>query len=298
MKGEKVLKIIKDNYIYAFDSAHESIAHVDLNEVFMVETLDCYGGNLKTEKDLRSDFPDLQTNGSTGPIYINNVKKGDTIALDILQIDLDEQGVMVTRPNGGLLGNEITGYETKLLPIKKDHAILANKIHVPLNKMIGVIGVAPKKGSISCVEPGFHGGNLDTKDITVGNTLYLPIFHDGGLLALGDLHAAMGDGELNGSGIEIGGRVLLRVRKVNEVDTITPIVETEDRIKIIYSDQDFYTAVRECMKYVITLLMERHKISFNDAYRLLSISGDIKVSQLVNPKVTIRISLPKKVLNF
>lgn len=292
------MKIVKDQFIYSFNASVKPIAQVDLNEIFAVKTVDCYGGVIKTEKDLRSDFPQLKTNGATGPIYINNIKKGDTIAIEIINIDLDPQGVMVTRPGGGILGDYIKEYETRILPIKEDYAILAEHVKIPLNKMIGVIGIAPKSGPFSCLEPGDHGGNLDTKDIREGNTLYLPIFHDGGLLALGDLHAAMGDGELNGSGIEIGGQVILRVRKKVDLKITTPIVETNTHIMIINSAKEFNVAVKECMIKAINLLMNQYDIKFSDAYRLLSAVGDLKVSQLVNPKVTVRIAIPKTTLKI
>lgn len=292
------MKIVKDHYIYTFNSLVRPVVQVDLNEVFTVKTVDCYGGVIRTENDLRSNFPNLKTNGATGPIFINNVKKGDTIEVEILKIDLDSQGVMVTRPHGGLLGDCIKENETRILPIEEDHAILADRIKIPLNKMIGVIGIAPEKVAISTLEPGDHGGNLDTKDISEGNTLYLPIFHEGGLFALGDLHAAMGDGELNGSGIEVGGQVVLRIRKKEDLSITTPIVETHSHIMIINSAKEFNEAVRRCMLISVDFLMKKHNIKFTDAYRLLSAIGDIKVSQLVNPKITVRIALPKSLLKL
>lgn len=297
-EGGNILKIVKDQYIYAFDSSAEPIEHVSLGEIFAVKTLDCYGGVFKTEQDVRSNFPDLVFNGATGPIYIDGIKKGDTLAIEIMNIDLDKQGVMITQPGGGLLGDHIEEEETRILPIHKDHALLADKVKVPLNKMIGVIGTAPEGEPIGSMSPGNHGGNLDTKEITEGNTLYLPVFHDGALLALGDLHAAMGDGELNGTGIEIGGQVVLRVTKKADLTITTPIVETDTHVMIINSAKVFNEAVRGSMLLAAGFLMEKHNIKFSDAYRLISAVSDIKVSQLVNPKVTVRVALPKEILSL
>lgn len=290
------MKTIKGNYIYEFSKANKPISAVKLNENFVVETLDCYGGNLKSESDLRSDFPNLKINPATGPIFVENVKKGDTLAIEIREISLNDCGVMATGPDVGLLGDYITETQTKILPIEENHAILNGKVKIPVNKMIGVIGVAPEHTPVRSSTPGEHGGNMDTKAITEGNTLYLPVFQDGGLLAMGDLHAAMGDGELDGTGIEIGGKVTLRVRKEETIQLSTPIVETDTHFMVIASAEQFREAVRKGMLEAASLLQHNRNLEFSDAYRLLSASGDLRVSQLVNPKVTIRIALPKTVL--
>ncbi|GGB43782.1 acetamidase [Virgibacillus dakarensis] len=288
---------IEGNYIYAFSKSNDIVGSVNLNESFIVETLDCYSGEISNEKTLRSDIPNLKINPATGPIYINGINKGDTISIEIIDIKLNSYGVMVTGPNIGMLGDYISESQTRILPIEGNKAILNNSIKIPINKMIGVIGVAPENNPVPCSTPGEHGGNMDTKDITEGNKLHLPIFHDGGLLALGDLHAAMGDGELDGTGVEIGGEVTLKVRKNQNTKLRTPIVETADHFMIISSAKEFKDAVRKGMLEAVALLQRQHNLEFPDAYRLVSAVGELKISQLVNPKITIRIALPKTILN-
>ncbi|HLS20857.1 MAG TPA: acetamidase/formamidase family protein [Bacillota bacterium] len=292
------MQTIKDSYIYSFDRKNKPIARVQLGEVFAVKTLDCYGGVITSENQLRSDFPDLKINGATGPIYVEGVEKGDTLAVEILKIDLDDQGVMITQPGGGLLGDQITESETRILPVYDDYALLADRVQIPLNKMIGVIGVAPAEKPVSSVSPGSHGGNLDTKEITEGNTVYFPVGTDGALLALGDMHAAMGDGELNGTGIEIGGTAILRVKKKPDVSITSPIVETNTQTMFLYSDEDFHEAVKGSMGIAVDWLQKKHDLKYSDAYRLLTAVGDIKVSQLVNPKVTVRVAIPKTIFQL
>lgn len=297
-KGGVFLQTIKDSYIYSFDQNHEPIAHVQPGEVFAVKTLDCYGGAITSEEQLRSDFPDLKINGATGPIYVEGIKAGDTLAVEILKIDLDDQGVMITQPKGGLLGEHITEEQTRIVPVYDDHALLVDRVKIPLNKMIGVMGVAPAGEAISSISPGSHGGNLDTKEITEGNTIYFPVATEGALLALGDMHAAMGDGELNGTGIEIGGKAILRVSKKQDVSIAAPIVETATETMFLYSDEDFTKATKGSMKIAIEWLQKEYHLKFADAYRLLTAVGDIKVSQLVNPKVTVRVAIPKTVFKL
>ncbi|WP_391206690.1 acetamidase/formamidase family protein [Psychrobacillus sp. L4] len=285
---------IQGKYIYEFSHENEPITSIKLGDTIEVETIDCYSGALKTERDLITDFPTLKANPATGPIYIENVNKGDVLEVIIKKIDLNSVGVMPTRPNRGLLGDYIQETQTRILSIDHDIVTLNQSIRFPVHKMIGVIGVAPQGEAISNTTPGEHGGNMDTKDITEGNTLYLPVFHPGGLLALGDLHASMGDGELNGSGVEVGGKVTLQINKIEGVTLNMPIVKTEDHVMIIGSATDFRDAVRKAMLEAIRLIQHKNEMEFADAYRLLSAIGDLRVSQLVNPKVTVRIVLPKE----
>ena len=89
------------------------------------------------------------------------------------------------------MGGTLQGAKTKIIPIEDDKAIFSNEIRLPLNKMVGVIGIAPKGDAISCGAPDLHGGNMDCKEIREGATLLLPVNVRGALLAIGDLHAVI-----------------------------------------------------------------------------------------------------------
>lgn len=288
-----MMRIIKGSYIHEFSHEHSPIASMKSGETVEIETIDCYSGSLKTEQDLIVNFPDLKPNPATGPIFIENVNKGDLLEIHIKKIELNDFGVMPTRPGRGWLGECIDEVQTRILAIKNDVITLNETFQFPVNKMIGVIGVAPESEAVPNTTPGNHGGNMDTKDIAEGNILYLPVFHPGGLLALGDLHAAMGDGELDGSGVEVGGRVTLLVNKVEGFHLNMPVVKTSNEVIIISSAAEFDDAVKKGMKEAIRLIQQKTGLEFADAYRLVSAKGDLRISQLVNPQVTVRIALPK-----
>lgn len=291
------MEIIKrTNYITSFSSNHKPVNWKDLEEPFIVETNDCYCGQIQTENILRSEINGTLINASTGPIYIKDTFPGDVICVEIRKIQLDPQGLMLTYPGLGPLGDLIDEQDTKIIPIIDGEAYFNKEIKLPINPMIGVIGLAPKVGDISCEAPGDHGGNLDTKDIKEGSKVYLPVFVEGGYLALGDLHATMGDGELCGMGIEIGGRVEIKVSKVRTKNIKMPIVETEKEFLIIASDLDFESASKKGIKYATRILQDNLNIEFKDAYRILSASCDLRVCQIVNPLLTIRIAIPKKLI--
>jgi len=287
----KVVK--KENVIYDFSSQNKPIASVKLYEDFWVETEDFYCGQIKTEKDLRPNIDISIMFASTGPIEIENIMEGDTICITIKEIILNSQGVMVTSPKLGVLGDMIYELNTKIITIKDGYAYFSKEIKLPLTPMIGVIGVAPNGRKIHCDIPGDHGANIDTKNIKEGSKIYLPVFVNGANLAVGDLHACMGDGELSGTGIEISGKVKLNVTKIANTKLKMPIVETEDEYMVIASEKTFEDAIYKGTKYVVELLQESFNLNFPDAYRLLSATCDLRVSQVVNSLITLKVVIPK-----
>ncbi|WP_440706539.1 acetamidase/formamidase family protein [Heyndrickxia oleronia] len=286
----------KENVITSFSAKHKPSYSVNMGEIFQVETNDCYGGAITSPDQLRTEINIDYINPATGPIYINDLQKGETLCIDILDIQLDEYGVMVLYPGMGPLGDLVKQADTRIFHVSSGKVEFNEEIALPVKPMIGVIGVAPLEGEVFSESPGDHGGNMDTKQITTGNKLYLPVFHDGGLLALGDLHASMGDGELNGSGIEIGGKVTMSLSKSN-LSIPMPIVETTDSFMFISSAKTFEEAFNKGMEAVVHLFKKKLALSFNDSYRLLSAVCDLQISQIVNPLITVRVVVPKGIIS-
>ena len=184
---------------------------------------------------------------------------------------------------------KITEAHTKIIPIKNGFAEFNEKIRLPLTPMIGVLGVAPAEGSVHCAVPGDHGSNMDTKLIKVGSKVYLPVFVSGANLALGDLHACMGDGELSGTGIETAGRVCLQVEVIKDRKLARPMLETPDAVYTLASRADIQEAIQTAVHDMVEFLMLKKELDFADAYRLLSAACDIQISQLVNDNITVRV---------
>lgn len=294
-----MLKIFsKNNTIREFNNTNQGIYFVSEHEEFWVETLDCFGGQLQSEKDLRPNIDTSLMNSSTGPIVVAGAAEGDTLCVEILDILLDNQGVMTTAPGLGVLGHNVKDYNTKIIPIKDNKAYFMEDIVIPIEPMIGVIGTAPKEGNHSCVLPGIHGGNMDTREITIGSKVYLPVFIKGANLAIGDLHAAMGDGELSGTGIEIGGKVKLKVSLIKRTVLNNPRVETKDYLITIASAKEFRDAIKIASEEMVYFLQETLHLTFKDAYRLMSATCHLKVSQAVNPLVTVKVCAPKNMLGI
>ena len=285
-----------EKLIYAFSPDNHPAAVVDLDELFLVDCPDCYSGQIRTSADLRPNIDTSIMDASTGPIAVPGVRAGETIKVRVHDLFLAESGVMVTAPGLGPLGEFISEPDTKIIRIEKGLAVFSDTIRLPLTPMIGVLGVAPAEGSVHCAIPGDHGGNMDTKDIRPGNSVYFTSFVDGANLALGDIHACMGDGELSGTGIEIAGKALLSVSKVPGVKIGTPVIETPSEFMVVVSGEDFAAVSKRAVKESVDLISAYRGISLGDGYRLLSATCDLRISQIVNEKITLRMVIPKYIL--
>lgn len=294
------MKIIKGcDVVYGFSSEMEERYRVSPGEEFVVETNDCFYQQIQDENELIENLDHGAFNPATGPIYVEGAEPGDVLKVKIKEIEVDSKGCSLTIPDAGFLPDRVTKALTKIIEIKDDLAIFSEEIKLPIRPMIGVIGVATRKedGMIATDTPYRHGGNMDTTDITAGTNLYLPVAVPGAMLALGDLHAVMGDGEVCVTGLEIPGRVTLEVEIIKNKEIAWPILETKDSIQVIASDADLEKASRLALEEMIRILENVLGLSFEEAYILASLAVDMKISQLVNPKKTARVVISKDILD-
>ncbi len=289
-------KLNKDNLIYEFRKDNESKYFVEDGEVFWVETPDCYLGQIRDEKTLRPDIDCSVIDASVGPINVAGAVVGDTLCVEILDIKLDHQGVMITNKGLGVLGERIDKVITKVIKIKEGFAHFNDEIKIPVKPMVGILGVAPDNCVNRCEVPGNFGGNMDTKELAVGSKVYLPVYIDGANFALSDVHAAMGDGELSGTGIEISAEVKLKVNVIKGKTISKPIVERENFFYIIATEETFEEAVKEASRETVKLLMKKLNLIFEEAYMLMSATCDIAISQVVNGVYTLKMRIPKSLV--
>ncbi|MBC1475710.1 acetamidase/formamidase family protein [Listeria grandensis] len=284
--------VVKQHVIYAMDKNSKPSMTVDNGAVITVETFDCFENQIKTEDQPFHQLDWNKINPATGPIFINDAEPGDILAVTIEKIQLIGKATMLTGPGLGVLGDELTNNTIRRLPILNDKLIFASDIAIPLNKMIGVIGTAPAGDPISCGTPDAHGGNMDCKEIKEGVTLFLPVNVSGALLALGDVHAAMADGEVSVSGAEMASQVTIRLQVVKNKKWPTPSLISEDKIITIASAPTLDDASRIATKNMVQLLVDTSTITATDAIMLLSLAGDLRICQVVDPNKTVRMELP------
>jgi amidase len=291
-------KLSRDQVFYAFAPDLEPALHVNQKEEFTLETHDCFTGQLKTEDDLLDVLDWDRVNPATGPVYIKGVEPGDVVRVDILKLKVVNQATMVTVPDEGVLGDIITKMETAVLRYENDKVIFRDKIAIPMSPMIGVIGVAPAEGKIPNGEPAAHGGNMDCTMIGEGVSVYFTASVPGALFGCGDFHAVMGDGEIVICGAESPGEVRLRAQVVPALKGLpTPFIETPEKVAAVASASTLDQAGTDATHNMAAFLTQYASLSVNDAGLLMSLVGDLKVCQVVDPQKTARFEFPKWVLN-
>lgn len=286
--------IAKTNHIYSFTPNLQSVMTVESGAEIVFETYDCYREQL-TEPSKNKVHALQGLNPATGPVAVKGAMPGDTLKVTVISIDLDETGTMYLRPGAGALHKYVKEAEVKKFRVANG-LIHFNERHVfPVRAMIGVIGVAPENEEISTYSPGTHGGNMDTKEITEGAIVYLPVSVAGAHLAIGDVHALMGDGEVTICGLEIGSRVRVKVEVLKQQHFHTPVVEDQSHFYVIASAATIDDACQSAVDSMFQFLQEHlPEYEANEIVCIMGLLGDLRVSQVVNPLRTAKFVMPKE----
>ena len=290
--------ITRDKVVYTMSAKNEPVLWVRSGSTVVFETCDALHGQIKNERQSFDGLDWNNINPATGPLYINEAEPGDQLAVSIDKIHVADKGVVMCGPGMGVLPDLLEKSEAKVMHIWKDEAILAGKFKIPLNKMVGVIGVAPAQGEIPCGVPDYHGGNMDCKEIREGATVLLPVLVHGALLSIGDLHAIMADGEVGVSGLEVEGAVTVTVKVIKDWDYPTPLVSNKTHIMTLASHEDLDEAVKMATENMIKYLAKIERYEPSEALMLLSMAGDVRICQVVDPKKTARIELSREYTTF
>ncbi|KAA9400856.1 acetamidase/formamidase family protein (plasmid) [Haloarcula sp. KBTZ06] len=291
----------EDGHVYEFAPNMEPLYTAADGESLTFETIDSLNKAVQSDADLMDAIPE-EVNAATGPVAVEGATPGDVLKVEIEDVRVTEDlGRVITAPGFGLLQDheDIEHPATRVTEITDDGEALSFKdIEVPVDPVIGTIGVATSEESMSTLTPHDHGGNLDTTDMTTGTTAYFPVFQDGAMLAMGDSKAAMADGEMCGTGAEIGTEIDVTVSVISDaaVDLERPLVDTGDAWKTIASAETMEDAVKTANEDLIGLLAAEHEYTLTDAYLFSSLVGGLEISQVVDPLVTVRNSIPREYL--
>ncbi len=288
--------ISSENHIFKFSAGQPPVLKVSSGDTITFETMDCFSDQIQGPDDRLEEVSFDRVNPATGPVYVEGAEKGDVLKVKINRIEVGRQAVMLTGKDLGVLGARLEGMHFKILSVEKEYVVFDEKTKLPLNPMVGVIGVAPESGEISCGTPDAHGGNMDTTLIREGAEVLLPVRAEGALLALGDLHAAMGDGEVCVSGAEVPGKVEVTVTLVKGLAIPTPLVLNDRILAVIFSNETLDQAVDGAVEVMVELIKNRTELPREEIIMLLSVGGQVAISQVVDPLKTARCELPLRIL--
>jgi amidase len=285
---------------YAFNWQDQPLLRVQPGESFEIETYDASTGYFKTEADKavpakRPGFdrvPPL-ANPIGGPVYLEGAKRGDVLVAVIEDILVDSYSWIAIGPKRGPLGEstrwpELSGdYTTKIFKhmpglsgTTRDGTLHFNdKISWPITPFVGTFGVAPDREVTTSLDgQGEWGGNLDIRDAAPGNKVYLPIFHDGALFYLGDVHASQGDTEFSGTAAETKATTRLKLDVIKNKKIPGPRIEKPGTLVAIHANRPLEVAVETATFQLMDWLISEYDFTPVDAYCLVSTCPDFRIN--------------------
>lgn len=291
------IKISRDQHVWAFAADMEPVVTVDPGTTLEIETWDCFTGQVQSESDTIATLDMNRVNSATGSIAVKGAEPGDSLSVTLLDIRPGKQGAGMVFPTWGQLHEKANAPYTKIFKVEDGIIHMNDHVSWPQRPMFGVIGVAPASGTIGTFEAARHGGNMDDNENRIGATIHLPVFQPGGQLAIGDMHASMGDGEISGTGVEIGGTATIKVDLIKGKSGGWPITEAKDYwithgTSVDNIDEALANACEEAAK----LLVDEWGFTMEDAFIFLSVTSDLGIAQYCHPSpgsVIAKMRVPK-----
>jgi amidase len=285
---------------YAFDWRDIPLLKVQPGEVFEVETYDASTGYFKSPNDKAIpgrrpgfDRSPAMANPIGGPIYVHGAQRGDLLVVKIEEIRVEDYSWIAVGPRRGPAGEltrwpEISSdYTTKIFKhtpgpsgTTADGTLhFSDKISWPITPFIGTLGVAPDREVTTSIDgQGDWGGNLDIRDCSPGNTIYLPIYHEGALFYLGDVHASQGDTEFTSTAAETMSTVRLKLELVKQKRIPWMRIEKPDSIIAVHAYRPLEVAVENATFYLMDWLISEYSFTPVDAYCLVSTCPDFRIN--------------------
>jgi acetamidase/formamidase len=284
--------IVSDaSYHYLWSKDHPHVLEVNPGDRVRFQVREVTSSQL-TKRSTSADAAKLDASKFyplAGPVRVRGAQVGDALAIDVLKVETADWGWSAIVPGLGALDEFTEPYLWIWRLNKSDWVNFKNGLRVKRRPFCGVMGVAPATdGYTEAMPPGNHGGNLDTRHLTVGSRLFLPVWVDGGLFSVGDIHAAQGDGEVCVTAIECPGEVTLRFNLIKRAQLDAPRYATApersvDRHYVTTGiSPDLMEACRQAIRRMINALTEHASLSREEAYVFCSVAGDLRVHEIVD----------------
>ncbi|MGD9347872.1 MAG: acetamidase/formamidase family protein [Candidatus Aminicenantes bacterium] len=302
-------------YYYTYDAKHEPVLALAPGDTLITTTRDAFSNKIFKEDQKASELIHMpKVNDQTGPFYVEGAETGDTLVLHLMSVRPDRDFAVSTHiPNFGVLSGETyTALLTNPLPektyiwnldLERDMGRLSlpnskiGEIEIPLHPFLGTVGVAPNYGeAVLSLTPAEHGGNMDCVETKTGTTLYFPVFVKGALFMLGDGHAAQGDGEICGTGLECSMKVAVKVDLIKDKVIHWPRFEDDEHIMVAASTRPVIDAFRSAHVELINWLVSDYGFDRWEALQIVSQVGTSRIGNVVDPKYTVVAKFPKKYL--
>lgn len=271
-----VRRLPKDANFIIYHAGLVPAYRVALGEVVLVECQHGLPGLVTRDGTFREAKESDPVNPGTGPIYVEGIDSGDALAIDLLDIQVADWGY-----SGGRIFELASGF-----------AIFDKNLRLPLQPMIGQVGIAPATGQMDTRTPADTGGNMDCKEVRAGSTLVFTAQVKGGLVGIGDPHALQGDGEIAGQGIECDAEVLVRFRKLQQPFSPRPVIQRNEFVATVGANKDLSEAAWQATDDMVRLLSRGSGRTEKDARMLVNLIGNLRVNQIVDGAKGARMEMP------
>jgi len=283
MAGAQTWFVSKDQRQLAYDAGSAPALEVEPGSVVTFETEDSGWERLAGGADWETVRRETGLNVLTGPVAVRGAAPGDALQIEVLDIRITRAWAVWTR-NRTPFGPRVPELLAMETPVEGERLRLSADLTVPLEPMIGCIGVAPAEGRGNLVAPAYQfGGNLDLRELTVGATLYLPVQVPGALLFVGDLHAAQGEAEPTWTGLEAAGTATLRLDIAKEMHLSYPRLRVGDTWLLVGMGDTLDAAGQCALDQAYTLLTEDYGLEPLVAYAYASARVGLRLGGPASP---------------
>jgi acetamidase/formamidase len=285
-----------DQVHFTWDAGNAPVLTVDSGDTVVVHTRDVSDNQIGPDStvDVIAGLDWDRVYPLAGPIAVDGAKAGDTLAIEVLDLHTQGWGWTAILPGLGLLSDDFPDPYLRIFDLTAgDVTYLREDVAIPIEPFLGTMGVCPQGASAQPVmPPGRFGGNMDTRQLTRGTTLYLPVQVDGALFSTGDAHAAQGDGEVCVTGLESPMYCSLRFTLHKDRPIPAPQYLTSGPLAPRVADgpwygttgvgPDLFVGAQEAVRAMVDHITAEHGLSPEDAYLLCSLCVDLRISEIVD----------------
>jgi acetamidase/formamidase len=285
-----------DRVHYTWDDGHEPVLTIESGDTVVYETREVSDGQITPDStaDAIAAFDWSRVYPLAGPLYVKGAEPGDTLAIEILKVETRGWGYTLIIPGFGLLPDDFPDPYIRVFDLADgEFAYLRDDIAIPVEPFFGTMGVCPAGADAQAImPPGRFGGNMDTRQLVAGTTLYLPVEVEGALFSSGDAHAAQGDGEVCVTGIEapMHGELRFTLEKGRQIPSpqyltsgrLTPRVDEGGWYGTTGVGPDLYVAAQDAVRAMVDHVAGEYDLSREDAYVLSSLCVDLRISEVVD----------------
>ncbi len=293
----------QESFHYLWSKSHRHVLEIEPGDRVTFQVREVTSSQL-AQNSTSSDIAKLDSSKFyplTGPVRVRGAAVGDALAIDVLRVATADWGWSAIIPGMGALEEFTEPYLWTWRLSKKNWVNFKNGLRVRYRPFCGVMGVAPASdGFTEVMPPGNHGGNIDTRHLTAGSRLLLPVWVKGGLFSVGDIHAAQGDGEVCVTAIECAGEVTVRFNLIKGAQLDAPHYFTaqEKNAERHYAttgiSPDLMDACKQAIRRMINSLTKNAKLSREEAYIFCSVAGDLRVHEIVDkPNWVVGLMMPQ-----